>query len=148
MKLKDANYKGHWNILVFCDQWTLMSDLNMSHYLKLSDFISFPLFGFTEVIKLRNFDFENHWSTWIFFDKKDRMLDLNLPHGKMSGIVSFTLFGFILVINLRNFGFESHVNTLMFFDKKCQIWVCPVKQCLIWYKLRCLSRILAISWEK
>ena len=35
-----------------------------------------------------------------------------------------------------------------FFIKKwCQIWICPIKQCLIWLKLRCLSRILAISWE-
>ena len=35
-----------------------MSDLNMSHG-KMSDFdfVSFPLFGFTLVIKLRNFDF-------------------------------------------------------------------------------------------
>ena len=124
-----------------------MLDLNLPHE-KVSGIVSFPLFGFTLIIKLRNLDFESHWNTWIFYDKNDRMLDLNMPHGKMSGIVSFTLFGFILVINLRNFGFESHVNTLMFFDKKCQIWVCPVKQCLIWYKLRCLSRILAISWEK
>ena len=27
---------------------------------KMSDFVSFPLFGFTLVIKLRNFDFESH----------------------------------------------------------------------------------------
>ena len=37
----------------------MMSDLNMPHE-KMSDFISFPLFGFTLVIKLRNFDFECH----------------------------------------------------------------------------------------
>ena len=34
-------------------------DVYMSHS-KLSDFVSFPLFGFTLVIKLRNFDFESH----------------------------------------------------------------------------------------
>ena len=34
-----------------------MSDLNMP-YGKMSDFVSFPLFEFTLVIKLRNFDFE------------------------------------------------------------------------------------------
>ena len=27
---------------------------------KMSDFVSFPLFGFTVVIKLRNFDFESY----------------------------------------------------------------------------------------
>ena len=46
-----------------------MSNLNMSHG-KISDFVSFPLFGFTLVIKLRNSDFESHGNTLIFFDKK------------------------------------------------------------------------------
>ena len=30
MRLKSANYKGHWNILVFYDQWKITSDLKMS----------------------------------------------------------------------------------------------------------------------
>ena len=59
MKLKNANYKSHWNILVFCDQWKMMSDLAVVHE-KVTDFISFPLFGFTAVIKLKSFDFESH----------------------------------------------------------------------------------------
>ena len=46
-----------------------MSDLNMSLG-KMSDFVSFPLFGFILVIKLRNFNFESHWNTLICFDKK------------------------------------------------------------------------------
>ena len=37
----------------------MVSDLNMSQE-KMSDFISFALFGFTLVIKLRIFDFESH----------------------------------------------------------------------------------------
>ena len=41
----------------------MVSNLNMSHR-KMSDFVSFPLFGFIGVfllvIKLRNFDFEGH----------------------------------------------------------------------------------------
>ena len=37
----------------------------------------------------------------------------------------------------------------MLFDKKwCQIWLCPLKKCLIWFRLHCLSEIRAISWEK
>ena len=36
---------------------------------KMSDFVSFPLFGFTLVKKLRNVDFESH-SDGLFFDKK------------------------------------------------------------------------------
>ena len=69
MKLKDASYKSHWNILVFCDQWKEMSDLNTSHE-KMSDFVSIPLFGFTVVIKLRKLDPENHWNTLIINHKK------------------------------------------------------------------------------
>ena len=37
----------------------LVSNLNMS-YGKMPDFVLFPLFGFTLVIKQRNFDFESH----------------------------------------------------------------------------------------
>ena len=37
----------------------MMSDLSMSHE-KMSDFVSFPMFGFTLVIKLRKFGFEGH----------------------------------------------------------------------------------------
>ena len=28
-----------------------------------------------------------------------------------------------------------------------EIWITPVKQCLIWFKLRCLSKVLAKSWK-
>ena len=37
----------------------MVSDFNMPDG-KMSDFVSFPFFGFTLVIKLRNFDFEIH----------------------------------------------------------------------------------------
>ena len=85
----------------------MVSDVNMSHK-KMSDFVSFPFFGFTLIIKLRNFYFESHSNTLILFDKKDMVLDLNMSHRKMSDFVSFPLFGFTLVIKLRNFHFESH----------------------------------------
>ena len=48
---------------------TNMSDLNMS-YEKISDFLSFPLFGFTLVITLRNCDFKSNWNTLNFFEEK------------------------------------------------------------------------------
>ena len=47
----------------------IMSDLNMSLG-KMSDFVSFSLFGFTLVKKLRNFDFERHVNIAIIFDKE------------------------------------------------------------------------------
>ena len=37
----------------------MVSDLNMSHG-KMSDFVLFPLLGFTLAMKLRNFDFKGH----------------------------------------------------------------------------------------
>ena len=37
----------------------MVSGSNMSHE-KMSDFISFPLFGLTLVIKLRNFNLKGH----------------------------------------------------------------------------------------
>ena len=37
---------------------------------KMSDFVSFPLSGFTLVIKLRKFDFKGNWNTLIFSNKK------------------------------------------------------------------------------
>ena len=49
-------------------------------------------------------------------------------------------------MKLRKFSFESHQNTLIFLIKKwCQIWICAVKQCLIWFKLSCLSRHYGIK---
>ena len=120
------------------EQWKIMSDLNMLHR-KFSNFVSLPLFGFTFLIKLRNSGFESHGNTSIVvFFKKYMVSDINMFHGKVSDFPLFPLFGFTLVIKLRNSDFVGHWNALMFFNKKwCQIWFCPVKQCLIWFKLCC-----------
>ena len=61
-----------------------MSDLNMSHE-KMSNFVSFPLFGFTLVIKRRNFDFEGHKNN-LFFDKT-MMSDLIMSYQTVSDLV-------------------------------------------------------------
>ena len=87
----------------------------MSHG-KMADFVSFPLFGSTLVIKLRNFDFQNHWN--IFDIHKVITSNLNMPDKKMSDYVSFPLFVFTLAIKLGNFDSESHWNTLIFLNKK------------------------------
>ena len=67
-EIERCQYKSHWNILVFCYQWKMMSDLNMSQW-KISDFVSFSLLRFTLVLKQRNLDFESHWNTLIFFSE-------------------------------------------------------------------------------
>ena len=116
MKLKDANYKSHWNVSVFCDQWKMMSDLNMSHE-KVSDFVSIVWLHFSH--KTEKFRF---WKLLKYFNnlwqKIDMVSDLNMFNGKMSDFVSFSLFGFTLVIKLRNFDIKVYEDTLMFFDKK------------------------------
>ena len=71
--------------LVFYGQWKIMSDLNMSHG-KMSDFVLFPLFAFTLIIKLRNFDFEGNWNTSRFFYKK-LMSDLIVSCQAVSDLV-------------------------------------------------------------
>ena len=70
MKLNDANNKNLWNVLAFCDQWKMMSDLNLPHT-KMSDFVSFSLFRFTLAIKLQNSDFKSHWNTFFLLKKSD-----------------------------------------------------------------------------
>ena len=95
----------------------MASALSMYHG-KISDFVSFPLFGFPLVLQLRNFDLESHWNTLTFFDEKIYDVDLNMSRGRMSDFLSFPLLGFTLVIKLGNFDFQSHWNTLMFFYQK------------------------------
>ena len=83
------------------------------------------------------------------------MSDLSIFRGKMLHLVSLPLFGFIFIIKLRNFNFKSHRHTSKVFWSKTSIsdlnmschWIGPAKQYLIWFKLHCLNRILAISWE-
>ena len=110
---------------------------------------SFPLLGFTLIIKLRNFDIKSHWNTLIFFDKK--------RYGVRFEYVPWrnVWFCFISIVWIHfshktwKFWFSMSLKCFDFFliKKWCQIWLCPVRQCLILFKLCCLSKISAISWE-
>ena len=81
----------------------------------------------------------------VWFDFIVMMSHLNMPYEKMADFVSF---GFTLVIKLRNFDFESHLKYLDFLIKKwCEIWICPIKQCLIWFKLCCLRKCFGNNWN-
>ena len=53
------DYELPIEIFSFLIKKDMVSDLNMFHG-KMSDFVSFPLLGFTLVIKLICFDFESH----------------------------------------------------------------------------------------
>ena len=56
----------------------------MSHG-KILDFIAFPLFGFTLVIKLKNFDFQSPAKRQYFL--KEMMSDLIMPCQTVSDMV-------------------------------------------------------------
>ena len=112
-------------------------------------FISSAWFHFSH--KTEKFEFESHWNTLIIFDKKR-------DEGR-SEYVSWknVLFCFISIV-LVHFGHKTEkfqllkwlkYFTFFFCEKKrwCQTWICPVKQGLIWFRLRFLHRTLAISWE-
>ena len=120
IKLKNANHISHWNISIFCDQWNMMSYLNMFHE-KMYGFVSYPLFGFTLVMKLSYFNFGNHWNSLIFLMKKDMTRNLNI-----------VWFCFISIVWVH---FSQKIRNFNFWNTWCQIWVCPVKQCVIWFKL-------------
>ena len=94
-----------------------MSDLYIPHG-KMSDFVSFPLFAFTLVIKLKHFYLKVIEILYYFLANKYMTSDLNISLGKMSDFVSFSLFRFNLVMKLRSFDFESHWNSSITFDKK------------------------------
>ena len=71
------DFESHWNTFVFFDKKDMVSAFTMSHR-ETSDFVSFPLFGITLIMKLTNFDFEGHKNTLIFFDKKRCQIWLSL----------------------------------------------------------------------
>ena len=110
------------------------------------DFISLYLFVLTFPMKLKDTNYKSHWNIFVFYNQWKMMSDMNMSHGKMSDFVSFPLLGFILVIKPRNFDFKGHQN-ISLIKKWCQIWFCLIKQSMTWFKLCCLSKILATIWE-
>ena len=121
----------------------------MSHIFSC-DFVSFSLFEFTLVIKLRNFDFESHWNALIIFRKK--MYSVRFEYVPWKN-VWFCFISIILVHFSHKTENSSFLKSLkwfkVFWKKKWrQNWICPFKQCLISFKLCCLSRILANSIQE
>ena len=117
MKWKVANYKSHWNRLVFYDQCKITSDLNMSHG-RISDFVSFPLFGFILVIKLNNFYFESHWNTLIFFDRKRFGVRFEYVPWENVSSCFISIVWFCLTQKTEEFWFWWSLKYFNIFDKK------------------------------
>ena len=116
-----------------------MSDLNMSHG-KMPDFVLFPFFEFTLVIELGNFDFERHWNILIYFNKKK--IWRRLEHVSRKNV----WFCFISIVWI----YFSHKTEQIWFWKSLKYFNISHHKNdirLIWFKLRCLSSILSISWE-
>ena len=62
--LWDGNLKSHWNILRFCDLWTIMPDSSVSNK-GMSDFVSLPFYALTFVIKMKCALWKNVWFCFI-----------------------------------------------------------------------------------
>ena len=62
----------------------MASELNMP-FEKMSDFVSFPLFGFILVLKPKTFDSESHWNTF-FYKKNDVRFRYALPNSSWFGL--------------------------------------------------------------
>ena len=107
MKLKDASCKSYWTILAVCDQWKMISDLNMSHR-QMSDFVLFPLFGFTLLIKLRNFDFESQWNILKYFLIKRYGVRFGYVLWKNVWFSSISIVSVHFCHNAKNFNFERY----------------------------------------
>ena len=89
MKLKNANYESHWNILVFCDQRKVMSDLNL--FSGKNVWLCFvPIVSLHFCHKTTKFRF---WKSFKYFFYQNKY-DVRLFPGKMPDFVSFPLFGF------------------------------------------------------
>ena len=130
LKLKGANYKSHWNNLAHCEQWNMISILTKCPMEKCLILFHFNYLGFLysqnwEIFKAIEL-FQCFW--WKTYDVR-----FECVLWKMSDFVSFPLLGFTFFMKLRKFNFKSH-------------WICPIKQCLIWFKFCCLSSILVRSW--
>ena len=101
---------------------------------KISDFVSFPFFGFALVIKLRNIDVESHWNTLIFFDQKNiwRQIWLCPVEKNFSDKTEQVRFG----KPLKCFN--------IFWLKMIwrQIWICPREKCLILFHFHCLFTLV------
>ena len=110
-------------------------------------FISIVWFHFSH--KIEKFRFESNWNILMFFHKK--RYDVRFKYVPWKNV--WFCFIYIAWVHFSHktekFQFWKSLKYFNnFWSKKwCQIWICPAKQCLIWFKLRCLSRISAISWE-
>ena len=117
MKLKDSNNISNWNILVFCDQWKMMSDLNMSMEKIWFCFIFIAWVHFSH--KTEKFQFWKSLKLCMIYICM--MSDLNMSCG--SRFVVWLEFGNML----ENTDFKLYWNSLIFFSYQifCQIKICP-----------------------
>ena len=112
---------------------------------KMSDFISFPLFRFTLVMKLKKkMVLKVIEMLWYFFIKKlwPQTWICLIEECLVFFHFSFPWFGFALVIKLRNFYFESHWNTLIIFYQRNDVRFEYVLQSSAWFGFSFLFWVL------
>ena len=99
-------------------------------------------------MKLKDANYENHWNFLVFL--RPMKSDIRFKYVPWRNV----WFCFIFIVSVR-FSQNWEISILKvieihwFFLIKnwCQIWIRPVKQYLIWFKLCCFSKMLAISWK-
>ena len=74
----------------------------------MSDFVSFPLFAFTLVIKLKKIDFKSHWNAGNFFLIKKIMPDLDMSCQTLSDFAEAVLCEYDFANKLRNADFKLY----------------------------------------
>ena len=135
MKLKDVNYKSHCNY--FGIFWTVKNDVRFEYVHRKNFWFCFISIVWVRlVIKLRDSAFGSHWNTLIFFNK--RRYDVRFEYVRWK-YVWWCCFIFIVWVyfshETKKFRFSNSLKyfTLISFDKKkwYQIWISPVKHCLI-----------------
>ena len=143
IKQRNLDLESFWNSLIFFDKKYMTSDLNMSHG-KMSDFVSFSLFGFTLMMMMMMMncfcgmvDWRKAFSLISSRNHCQRSSPSRISdtpragfepaQSLSSGLVEWSCAVVItttprrhkaLAIKLRNFHFQSHWNTLTFFYQK------------------------------
>ena len=78
----------------------------------MTDFVSFPLFGFNLVLKLRKFDLESNGNTLIFFDRKRYCVKFEYVSGKNVWFCFISIVWLHFSHKTEKFGFWSSTKIL------------------------------------
>ena len=131
IKFNNTNYKRQWNNLIFCKQWKMMSDLNMSLG-KMPDLFHIDCIHFSHITEKFWF-----WKSMKYFNIFwQKRYDVRFEYVPWKNV--WFCFTSILWVHhshkTEKFRFGKSLKYFnIFLSKKwCQIWICIVTHYLIW----------------